>query len=223
MQWESNTFLTKGGKNYSSAKQEINRSGEQNTAKCVFVELSKIVTRKVEHKWQCEFTQRAQAACRSCDKQSLLTHSAIVYPGRVQNASPEVTLCFTNICKLTNIIQAFSILCTTLSAAHQLWYEPTETDFSFFPPSLPHFVVCFMYQFLPPLRTHFLSFFAFFLFFSFTYGLFTSTPFLSQFLTPLLSFYSRAYLVHLSFFPVSAHHLLNLPHRPNWVFTSSLD
>jgi len=35
VQLESKTFLTKQGKNYSGAKQEINGIGEQKTAKCV--------------------------------------------------------------------------------------------------------------------------------------------------------------------------------------------
>jgi hypothetical protein len=50
MQWESKTFLKKGGKNYSGVKQEINRIGEQKTAKCVYVLLSKVVTSKAKHK-----------------------------------------------------------------------------------------------------------------------------------------------------------------------------
>jgi hypothetical protein len=125
-------------------------------------------------------------------------------------------------CKLKNNIQVFNILCTRLSGAHQVWCKPTETDFPFFLPSLPHFVIRFIYQFPPPLRTHFPSLLSFF-----SLRLFTAyllLPFFSvTSFSPLFSLYSHAYLVHLSLFPAFIPPSLNFPLRLIWVFASSLD
>jgi hypothetical protein len=191
-----NHFLTKVGENCSGAKQETNGRDSRQRRDVYLFSFLKYLNVKAEHNWECTVAPYAQSVI----KRSILTHSAGVCTGHVQNSAPEGTLCFQTMCQLTNSTQELKILCTQFSAVDQL---TTETDFSlhasFFPPSLHPFVLCFMYEFIPPLHTH-----------THTHThKHTHTFSLCSF--PFLFVYLLAFSL-----------LLNFPHRSNCVFTSSL-
>jgi len=141
----------------------------------------------------------------------------------VQNSSPEVTIIFTRKGVNSKITSRLSILYV------QSFPELTSCDvnprkpifLSSIPPYLTLSYASYINFYLP--YTHFLSLLS-----SFSLHLLTAYLLLLLFsltfsFTPSLSFYSRAYLVHLSLFPASIPRLPNFPHRPNWVSAFSLD
>ena len=144
----------------------------------------------------------------------LLTHSAIVYPGRVQNSSPEVTLSITkkgvNSQITSRLSKFYAQSCPEFTSCDVNLRKP-----NFLPPYLTLSYASHINFYHPytHTHTHFLSLLS-----SFSLHLLTAyllLPFfsLTSSFTPSLSFYSHAYLVHLSLFTASISFSLNFPHR----------